>query len=74
VIARFGTGNCQAIKRMPSRLTDTQRQALEMLAGAPHGLTEMTMFAQGFAADMLAGARRACNGGDRDGEVGWSDH
>jgi hypothetical protein len=40
---------------MPSRLTDTQRQALEMLAGAPHGLTEMTMFAQGFAADMLAG-------------------
>lgn len=26
-----------------------------MLAGAPHGLTETTMFAQGFAADMLAG-------------------
>jgi hypothetical protein len=26
-----------------------------MLAGAPHGLTETTMFAQGFAADVLAG-------------------
>ena len=40
---------------MPNRLTDNQRRALEMLAGAPHGLTETTMFVQGFAADMLAG-------------------
>ena len=41
-------------KTMPSRLTDNQRRAIETLGSAPHGLTEMTMFAQGFAANMLA--------------------
>jgi hypothetical protein len=40
---------------MPNRLAYNQRRALEMLAGATHGLTETTMFARGFAVDVLAG-------------------
>ncbi len=52
----IGRGEClPGAGTMPDRSTDNQRRALEILAGAPHGLTETTMFAQGFAADMLAG-------------------
>jgi hypothetical protein len=40
---------------MPNRLADNQRQALEMLARVPRGLTETAMLAHGFTADLLAG-------------------
>jgi hypothetical protein len=40
---------------MPNRLSGSQRRALEILASVPHGATEATMVARGFAPDMLAG-------------------
>jgi hypothetical protein len=40
---------------MPDSLNGHQRRALQILAGAPRGVTEEAMVAHGFEADMLAG-------------------
>jgi hypothetical protein len=43
-----------------TRLNVEQRQALEMLAGSPHGVTEdLLVLAHGFDGDMIAGLVRA---------------
>jgi hypothetical protein len=45
---------------MTRRLNVEQRQALEMLAGSPHGVTEdLLVLAHGFDSDMTAGLVRA---------------
>jgi hypothetical protein len=53
VAAAWAAGDATAMTR---RLNVEQRQALEVLAGSPHGITEdMLVLAHGFDCDMIAG-------------------
>jgi hypothetical protein len=76
VAAAWAAGDATAMTR---RLNVEQRQALEVLAGSPHGVTEdLLVLAHGFDSDMIAGLvnagfasarRETMRAGGKTGEI-----